>query len=115
MRAYATFPHSTSEQFVHRSPDIAWDTITSHLIVVLRHPAVPQPIRLQATRTLGDILVAILCHLTSTPAMQRWVLDVLAQQSFPGTATSTDMDLRRLALETLHQVLQASGHTLLVG
>jgi len=79
LRAYATFPHSTFERFVHRSPYVAWDTITSHLIIVLRHPAVPQPIRLQATRTLGEILVAILRHLTSAPAMQRWVLDILAQ------------------------------------
>ena len=103
------------QRFLRRSPDVAWDAITSHLIFVLRHLAVPQPIRLQATRALGDILVAILRHLTSAPAMQRRVLDVLAQQIMPRTATSTNMDLRRLSLETLHQVLQASGHTLLVG
>jgi len=103
------------QRFVHQSPDVAWDTITLHLISIHRHPAVPQPIRLQPTRTLGDILVATLPRLTSAPAMQRRVLDVLAQQIMPSTATSTNMDLRPLALETLHQVLQASGHTLLVG
>ena len=32
-----------------------------------------------------------------------------------GAASSTNMDLRRLGLETVHQILQASGHTLLVG
>ena len=52
------------QRFVHQSPDVAWDTITSHLISVVRHPAVPQPIRLQPTRTLGDILVAMLPRLT---------------------------------------------------
>ena len=48
--------------------------------------------------------------------MQRRVLDVLAQQiMLGGAASSTNMELRRLGLETLHQILQASGHTLLVG
>ena len=75
----------------------------------------PRPIRLQASRTLDDIPVAILRHFTSAPAMQRRVLDVLTQQIMPSTATSTNMDLRRLALEARHQVLQASGHTPLVG
>jgi hypothetical protein len=48
--------------------------------------------------------------------VQRRVLDVLAQQiMLSGTASSTNMELRRVGLETLHQILQASGHTLLVG
>ena len=60
-------------------------------------------------------------HLAAAPselqaAMQRRVLDVLAQQiMLGGAASSTNMELRRLGLETLHQILQASGHTLLVG
>lgn len=109
------------QRLVHRSPDVAWDTITSHLIFVLRHPAAPQPIRLQAARTLDDILVIIPRHLTAAPsdlqaAVQRRVLDVLAQQvMLSGASSVTSMDLRRLGLETLHQILQASGHTLLVG
>src|SRR5260221_5062618 len=32
-----------------------------------------------------------------------------------GTASSTNMDLRRLGLETPHQILQALGHTVHVG
>ena len=72
------------QRLVRRSPDVAWDTITSHLIFVLRHPAAPQPIRLQAARTLDDILVIIPRHLSAAPsdlqaAVQRRVLDVLAQ------------------------------------
>ena len=72
-------------------------------------------------RTLDDILVIIPRHLPAAPsglkaAVQRRVLDVLAQQiMLTGTASSTNMDLRRLGLETLHQIPQASGHTLLVG
>ncbi|KAH9955064.1 hypothetical protein BC827DRAFT_1238876, partial [Russula dissimulans] len=45
------------------------------------------------------------------------MLDVLSQQIMLSgtTSSSTTMELRRFGLETLHQILQASGHTLLVG
>jgi C-terminal region of Mon2 protein len=44
------------------------------------------------------------------------VLDVLVQQiMLGGLASSVSMELRRLGLEMLHQILQASGHTLPVG
>ena len=46
--------------------------------------------------------------------VQRRVLDVLAEQiMLGGLALSTSMELCRLGLESLHQILQASGHTLL--
>ena len=50
-------------------------------IFVPRHPAAPHPIRLQAARTLDDILVIIPRHLSAAPsdlqaAVQRRVLDV---------------------------------------
>lgn len=109
------------QRLVYRPADVAWDAITSHLLFVLRHPAAPQPIRLQAARTLNDILAIVPRHLAAAPSdlqatVQRRVLDVLAQQiMLGGIASSAGMELRRLGLETLHQILQASGHTLLVG
>ena len=82
----------------------------------------PQPICLQAVRTLNDIHVIIPHHLTTAPSdlqaatVERRFLDLLAQQvMLNGAASSTNMDLRRLDLETLHQILQALGHTLLIG
>ncbi|KAH9169937.1 hypothetical protein EDB89DRAFT_1853941 [Lactarius sanguifluus] len=110
------------QRLVYRPPDVAWDAITSHLLFVLRNPAAPQPIRLQAARTLDDVLAIIPRHVAAVPsdlqaAVQRRVLDVLAQQIVldSSAASSTSMELRRMGLETLHQILQASGHTLLVG
>jgi len=106
---------------VYRPSDVAWDAITSHLLFVLRHPAAPPPIRLQAARTLDDILAIVPRHLATAPSelqatVQRRVLDVLAQQiMLGGLASGASMELRRLGLEMLHQILQASGHTLLVG
>ncbi|KAH9018228.1 hypothetical protein EDB83DRAFT_2528502 [Lactarius deliciosus] len=82
----------------------------------------PDPIRLQAARTLDDVLAIIPRHVIAVPsdlqaAVQRRVLDVLAQQIVldSSAGSSTSMELRRMGLETLHQILQASGHTLLVG
>ncbi|KAH9013194.1 hypothetical protein EDB84DRAFT_1533406 [Lactarius hengduanensis] len=110
------------QRLVYRPPDVAWDAITSHLLFVLRNPAAPQPIRLQAARTLDDVLAIIPRHVATVPsdlqaAVQRRVLDVLAQQIVldSSAGSSTSMELRRMGLETLHQILQASGHTLLVG
>ena len=109
------------QRLVYRPSDIAWDAITSHLLFVLRHPAAPQPIRLQAAHTLDDILAIVPRHLAAAPSdlqatVQRRVLDVLAQQiMLGGIASAASMELRRLGLETLHQILQASGYTLLVG
>jgi hypothetical protein len=113
------------QRLVYRPPDVAWNAITSHLLFILRNPTAPQPIRLQAARTLDDVLAIVPRHVATAPsnlqaAVQRRVLDVLAQQivldsSPPGAASSTSMELRRMGLETLHQILQASGHTLLIG
>ena len=53
------------------------------LFSILRHPAAPQSIRLQAARALDDILVIIPRHLSAAPndlqaAVQQRVLGVLA-------------------------------------
>jgi hypothetical protein len=81
---------------------VAWDAITSQLLFVLRHPAAPQPIRVQAAHNLDDIFAIVPRHLAATPsdlqaAVQRRMLD--------GTAPSTSMELRRLGLKVLHQIL----------
>lgn len=113
-----------NHRLIYRSPDIAWDTITSHLLSIIRHPSAPQPIRLQAARTLDEILIVVPRNLTSAgdlqAPVQRRMLDVLAQQiMLDNLATSIpssgSVELRRMGLETLHQILQASGHTLVVG
>jgi hypothetical protein len=106
------------QRLVYRPSDVSRDAITSHLLFVLHHPAAPPPIRLQAGRTLDDILAIVPRHLLAAPSdlhatVQRRVLDVLAQQIMLGElASGSSMELRRLGLKTLHQILQASGHTL---
>ncbi|KAJ7752413.1 hypothetical protein DFH07DRAFT_520905 [Mycena maculata] len=111
-------------RLIYRSRDVAWDTITNHLLSIICLPYAPQGIRVQAARVLDEILVIVPRNLTTTGELQaevqKRVLDVLAQQVVPdysssGGSTSTSVELRRMGLETLHQILEASGHTLVVG
>lgn len=111
-------------RLIYRLPDIAWYTTTTHLLSVIRLSSAPQAIRVQAARVLDEILLVVPRNLTSAgdlqAQVQRRVLDVLAQQVVPETSVSvassnTSIELRRMGLETLHQILQSSGHTLVVG
>ena len=111
-------------RLIYRSPDIAWYTITTHLLSVIRLSSAPQAVRLQAARVLDEILLVVPRNLTNAGELQaqvqRRALDVLAQQVVTETVvsasgSSTSIELRRMGLETLHQILQSSGHTLVVG
>ncbi|KII84914.1 hypothetical protein PLICRDRAFT_179240 [Plicaturopsis crispa FD-325 SS-3] len=110
-------------RLIYRSPEVAWNTTTAHLLSVIRLAHAPQSIRIQAARVLDEILTIVPRNLTTAhelqPKVQRRVLDVLAKQVIPdgnpSGATPTSAELRRMGLETLHQILQASGHTLVVG
>lgn len=109
-------------RLIYRAPEVAWNTTTKHLVWVMGLSSAPQPIRVQAARVLDEILTIVPRNLSSTgdlqAKVQRRVLDVLFKQivSAPEVpATSTNIELRRMGLETLHQILQASGHTFIVG
>ncbi|TFK22523.1 hypothetical protein FA15DRAFT_757922 [Coprinopsis marcescibilis] len=112
-------------RLIYRSPEIAWTAITSHLIHVIRLPYAPQGIRVQSARVLDEILQVVPRNLSNTNELQaevqKRVLEVLSRQIVPDPAngysgdTTTSVELRRMGLETLHQILQASGHTLVIG
>ncbi|EIW78018.1 hypothetical protein CONPUDRAFT_146079 [Coniophora puteana RWD-64-598 SS2] len=121
-------------RLIYRSPDIAWNTTTTHLLSVLGHMGAPEALRLQAARILDEILVVVPRNISSNRELQadvqQRVLAVLAQQvilpasggnretgGFGGfvAGSGTANEIRKMGLETLHQILQASGHTLVVG
>ena len=93
--------------------------------MVIRQPYAHQTTRIQAARLLDEILLVVPRNLSNVGDMQAEVqsrvLDVLSQQvildSLPTThqPTSTSVELRRMGLETLHQILQAVGHTIVAG
>ncbi|TFY51708.1 hypothetical protein EVG20_g10873, partial [Dentipellis fragilis] len=107
-------------RLIYRSPDIAWNAITSHLLSVIRLWTAPQPIRMQAAQTLDEILLVVPRNLSSAgdslAPIQSRMLDVLSQQiMLDASGSSASIELRRMGLETLHQILQGWGHTLVVG
>ncbi|KAK0468574.1 hypothetical protein IW261DRAFT_1518270 [Armillaria novae-zelandiae] len=85
-------------RLIYRSPDVAWDKTTSHLLSIIRLQFAPQAIRIQAARVLDDILETVPRNLSATAELQapvqKRVLDVL-------------VELRKMGLETLHQILQS--------
>ncbi|KAH7877662.1 thaumatin family-domain-containing protein [Lentinula edodes] len=115
-------------RLVYRPPEVAWTTITTHLLSVIRLPTAPPPIRIQVARVLDDILITVPRNLGTAGELQaqvqQRVLEVLSYQVIPdytpllSAATAnvgTTVELRRMGLETLHEILQVSGHTLIVG
>lgn len=93
--------------------------------MIIRLPFAPQAIRVQAAHVLDEILLIVPRNLSITgevqAQVQRRVLNALARQVVPDPSvpshqqTSTSVELRRMGLEMLHQILQTSGHTLVVG
>ncbi|KAK7044950.1 guanine nucleotide exchange factor in Golgi transport N-terminal-domain-containing protein [Favolaschia claudopus] len=95
-------------RLIYRSPDVAWDIITKHLLSIVSFPYAPQSIRIQAARVLDEILAIIPRNISTTGDLQ-------AQVGGASSSTSTSVELRCMGLETLHQILEALGHTLVVG
>ncbi|KAF8516873.1 hypothetical protein JB92DRAFT_2829153 [Gautieria morchelliformis] len=95
--------------------NVARTAVTTHLLVVIRHPQAPQSIRLQAARILNEILVIVPRNLNTAGDIQGHiqarVLNALSQQVSIGTS----VDIRRMGLEPLHLILQSSAHTFVTG
>jgi hypothetical protein len=114
---------SNVNRLIHRPSEVAWDTIIPHLLLVLRSPLAPQSIQTQAAKVLDEILMVVPRHIAKVDDrkadVQRQVVDALFQQVVPDPvwdeASSVRVELSRMGLETLHEILQAFGHTLLVG
>ncbi len=111
-------------RFVQSDPTIAWNPVTSHLLGVLSDTSAPSAIRRQAAEVLDEVLVLVPRALLSSSAMsadvQQRIFDVLARQALldveadPRTTTIV-VEIRRVALESLHTILQSAGHSLVTG
>jgi hypothetical protein len=109
-------------RLIYRDPGLAWDPITGHLLSVIRTSLAPGSIRLQAAEVLDEILVAGPKNITTTgenqAKIQLRILEVLSQQvifEVNSTAGAVATDIRKLGLETLHNILQISAHSFVVG
>ncbi|KAF8666808.1 C-terminal region of Mon2 protein [Rhizoctonia solani] len=106
-------------RLAYRDPEVAWNAITKHLLSIVAKGAAPPSIRMQAAEVLDEILTIVPRNLSTTgelqPQVQNRVLDALSAQVTLEGQSSTAIDIRKLGLETLHTILQFSGHTLVTG
>ena len=109
-------------RLVYRDASIGWNVVTAHLLYVQHLSGAAHAIRIQASETLDQILVNAPRNLsTASEELQRrvqtLVLEALASQAQPQprAPSSTDVEIRRMALDTLYRILELNGHTFIAG
>ena len=103
-------------RLVNKDPEVGWDILTRHLLSIARDGNAPSTVRVQASETLGDILLGSLR--AKDDRIQPLVFAVLGKQVdiHPiSNLISTDYDVRSAGYHTLNQILESSGHSLQVG
>lgn len=104
-------------RIVTKEPEVGWIAITQHLLAVARHLTAPFTIRIQASDTLGELLLAAV-KVGKDSRIQHQVFEVLVHQVdvLPiSNSVSTDFDVRSSGYQTLNHLLESSGHSLQVG
>jgi len=107
------------QRLINPDAEVAWNPITTHLITIIRHPLAPPSIRLQAAHLLDEVLLAVPRNIPPSGELvaitQRRVVDALAAQIMLEGGSNTVIDIRKLGLETLHQILQSGAHGFVEG
>ncbi|KAH8829338.1 hypothetical protein DL96DRAFT_1668827 [Flagelloscypha sp. PMI_526] len=112
--------------------DVGWDTITGHLLEIIQASSslarsLPSSIRIHGARVLDDLLVLVPRSLSPEAEIslredvQGKVFNVLGKQVI--SVDSADekeertitIELKRMGLDCLLEILRGSGHTLVVG
>lgn len=104
-------------RMVKSDNNTGWTEVTKHLLAVARYSSAPSTIRMQASDTLGELLLASL-RTEHDARIQRQVFDDLGAQVDPNPVSNTvatDYDVRAAGFQTLNQILESWGHSLEVG
>lgn len=113
-------------RLLYRDPEVAWQVVVSHLLSVQHWPPASASLRVQAAQTLDKIVDSASSTLLKAnkehqAEIQSRLIQALSIQATDATAvletasTSTDMEIRRRAYETLFKLLESNGHSLLCG
>ncbi|KAL7417221.1 hypothetical protein BDY24DRAFT_377122 [Mrakia frigida] len=111
-------------RLVSNDPSLGWSTIVDHLLLALSHSISSSTNRLQAASTLDELLTSSIRSASSHPPeisarTQHLVLSSLARQVEPLSSSTyfqqIDVDIRKLGLEALYQILQSAGHEMATG
>ncbi|CAO3613794.1 unnamed protein product [Cunninghamella blakesleeana] len=109
---------------------VAWDFIMSHLIATVNYINTPSPIRMQSCDAISEIIIAAMNYiLTEQKSPNELTQNRLLQalnECINGTASfekdkennklfGTFIEVQRMGLETLNNLLQTSGHSFTCG
>lgn len=111
-------------RLLYRDPEVAWKVVVSHLLSVQHWAPAPPSQRVQAAQTLDKILDSASSTVLSADKehqaeIQERLIQALKIQAddmntvLDVPATSTDIEIRRRAYETLFKLLESNGHSLL--
>ncbi|PWN51612.1 hypothetical protein IE53DRAFT_43521 [Violaceomyces palustris] len=111
------------ERLTRLQSDKGWDEIVGHLLDLCCAESGLPKWRIQSAEVLDSTLfsgmgIEPLSQAKEDKArIQRQVLDALAKQAILSErkAAATDVDVRRMGVETLQRILEAYGHALLLG
>ncbi|GAA99507.1 uncharacterized protein L969DRAFT_86766 [Mixia osmundae IAM 14324] len=104
-------------RLIYRDARMGWSLVTSHLLAIAQWPEGNHLTRTQAADALDQILAVAPRNVSNSSEehrsqVQEQVLLVLAQQASPQSPpSSTDVEVRRLSLETLFKIIESSGHS----
>ena len=104
-------------RLVYRQIEIGWTTVTSSVIAIMHCSHATSSVRLQAAQTLSNVLTAASSIANAGEKelqadIQRRIFDCLSNQacSTGYGSTATDVEVRRMALDSLFSILEHSGH-----
>lgn len=110
------------QRLTHGTPTAGWNIVTAHLLLVQHIIAAPAAVRLQAAEVLDSLLLVAPRNITPgtdelARRVQHQVLLALASQAEPAARvqSSIDIEIRRLALDTLFKILETNGHSFSAG
>ncbi|KAH8929287.1 hypothetical protein BT69DRAFT_1345966 [Atractiella rhizophila] len=109
-------------RMVYRDANVGWDIATCHLLSVQHYSQASSDVRLQAGEVLDKILVAASKNVANAPEdlrrrIQTQILQAIHDQAEPPhlSQTSTDFEIRRMALETMFNILETNGESFIAG
>lgn len=96
----------------------AWSSATLHILHLAQDPSLKQNLRMQAAEALDHFLQeAMKARDGEFSLLQQRVIDCLTQQSILDSRATlaTDIEVRKIALDTIFSILEVYGHNLVLG
>lgn len=115
------FTHKVS-QLVCQLPDDVWDAILNHLLWVQQCQSASSTVRTQAASVFDNAILSAVDEISSSNnldwqlVVHKHTIHALSKQATPlANETTSDISIRKAALEALFRILEGQGHSLQYG